>query len=105
VRRSGKGSGLEVWRTPYRVPRANAIAERFVGRLRRECLDHLLIFSERQLYWVIAAYIACLNGSRLRPGIVQQVLGGRPTSVEPIASKIIAFPVLNGLHHTYQRAV
>ncbi len=36
-------------RTPVRVPQANALAERFVGTLRRECLDHLLILSEQPL--------------------------------------------------------
>lgn len=99
-----KATGIEVLRTPYRAPRANAIAERFAGSLRRECLDHLLIFSERQLYRVIAAYVDYFNASRPHQGIDQHVPCGPPTPVESTAGKIIAFPVLNGLHHEYRRA-
>jgi putative transposase len=101
-----KATGIEVLRTPYRAPRANTIAERFAGSLRRECLDHLLIFGEQQLRQVIAAYVAYFNTSRPHQGIDQHVPCGPPTPVEPTAGKIIAFPVLNGLHHAYayQRA-
>jgi putative transposase len=93
-----------VLRTPYRAPRANAIAERFVGSLRRECLDQQLIFSERQLYRVIAAFVGYFNGSRPHQGIDQRVPCGLPTPDEPTPGRIIAFPVLNGLHHAYRRA-
>ena len=43
-------SGIKVLRTPYRTPRANAICERFLGSVRRECLDHFLVLHEKQLY-------------------------------------------------------
>ena len=42
-------SGIKVLRTPYRTPRANAVCERFLGSVRRECLDHFLILHEKQL--------------------------------------------------------
>lgn len=41
-------SGIKILKTPYRTPRANAICERFLGSVRRECLDHLLILQEKQ---------------------------------------------------------
>jgi putative transposase len=40
-------NGIEVLRTPLRAPKANAVCERFLGSVRRECLDHMLIFNER----------------------------------------------------------
>jgi hypothetical protein len=49
-------SGIRIIKTPLRSPRANAYAERFVGTLRRECLDHLLIYGERHLRKVLAEY-------------------------------------------------
>ena len=49
--------GVRVIRTPIRSPKANAFAERFVKTVRRECLDHLLIFGERHLEWILREYL------------------------------------------------
>jgi putative transposase len=51
------GNGTRVVKTPVRSPRANSYAERFVGALCRECLDHVLIFGERHLRSVPAEYV------------------------------------------------
>ena len=48
-----KGTGIEVLRTPYCAPKANAVCERFPGSLRRECLDHFLILGEQHLHSVV----------------------------------------------------
>jgi len=51
------GADIRIIRTPVRAPRANAIAERFIGTLRRECLDHLLITGPRHLAAVLREYV------------------------------------------------
>ena len=50
-------AGIEVLRSPPRAPKGNAYAERWVSSIRRECLDRILIFNERQLIRVLAARI------------------------------------------------
>ncbi len=60
--------GIRIIRTPVRAPRANAIAERFVGTTRRECLDRILIFGRRHLEQVLAANAAASGSSKSRSG-------------------------------------
>jgi putative transposase len=59
-----RGEGLDIVRTPVPAPKANAIAERFVGTVRRECLDWLLIASRRHLERVLRVYVDHYNGHR-----------------------------------------
>jgi putative transposase len=58
------GADIRIIRTPIRAPRANAIAERFIGTLRRECLDHLLITGPRHLAVVLQEYLEQQDGLR-----------------------------------------
>jgi putative transposase len=58
------GSDIRILRTPARAPRANAIAERWIGTLRRECLDHRLITGPRHLAVVLQEYLAHYNSHR-----------------------------------------
>jgi transposase InsO family protein len=55
------GADIQIIRTPVRAPRANAIAERFIGTLHRECLDHLLITEPRHLEAVLREYVQHFN--------------------------------------------
>jgi hypothetical protein len=57
-------SGIKILKTPYHAPRANAICERFMGSVRRECLDHLFILQEKQLQRVLHASIQYFNQAR-----------------------------------------
>jgi putative transposase len=57
-------AGIQVLGTPVRAPQANAYAERWVGTVRRELLDRMLIFSRRQLVLVVAEYADHYNGHR-----------------------------------------
>ena len=103
-KRVAAGSGINILKTPYRAPKANAICERFLGSVQRECLDHLLILGERHLYRVIKEYIAFFNRARPHQGIGQNIPEGTTSEAKVEGKgKIIAFPVLNGLHHDYQR--
>jgi putative transposase len=61
--------GIKMLTTPYHVPRANAICERFLLSVRRECLDHLFIFQEKQLHRVLHAYVQYFNRARPHQGI------------------------------------
>jgi putative transposase len=98
-------SGIKILKTPYHAPRANAVCERFLGSVRRECLDHVLIIHEKQLHRMLNAYVAYFNRARPHQGIQQQT----PEPCVPSLSfhyereKIIAVPILGGLHHDYQR--
>jgi putative transposase len=58
------GADIRIIPTPVRAPRANAIAERWIGTLRRECLDHLLITGPRHLAVVLQEYIEHYNTHR-----------------------------------------
>ena len=97
--------GITQIRTPFRSPRANAIAERWVRSARTECLDLVLIFSERHLRHVLAEYVSYFNCWRPHRSI-----GQRAPRAPPLAAprnnggNIIATPVLGGLHHIYNLA-
>ena len=54
--RAATGVGAGVLKTPVRAPMANAVCERFLGSVRRECLDHILILDERHLITILAEY-------------------------------------------------
>jgi putative transposase len=71
--RVAKTSGIKILKTPYHAPQANAICERFLGSVRRECLDHLLILQEKQLHRVLCAYVQYFNQARPHQGIRQQI--------------------------------
>ena len=98
-------SSIKIVTTPYHAPRTNAICERFLGSVRRECLDHVLILHERQLHRVLRAYFEYFNRARPHQGIHQQVPQGENTCLPPDqrGARIISVPILGGLHHKYRR--
>ncbi len=91
-------SGIEILKTPVHAPRANAICERFLRSVRQECLDHLLIFGEKQLQRVLNAYVVYFNRARPHQGIHQQIPepSGSAKSSHHTSNKVIALPVMGG---------
>ncbi len=97
------GSIKEV-ETPHRTPQANGVCERFMGSLRRECLDHILIQEGRHLERVTKEYTAYFNQERPHQGIEQRIPGQYelPRS-KPTSGRISSKALLGGLHHSYSR--
>jgi len=98
------GSCIEVLRTPIRAPRAHATCARFLGSVRRACLDHLLILHENPLRRVLRAYCVYVNTARPHQGPGQAIpeTTGHVGTLHP-AAPIVALPVLGGLHYDYRR--
>ena len=98
-------SAIEILKTPVHAPRANAVCERFLRSVRQECLDHVLILQEKQLQRVLNAYVAYFNQARPHQGIQQQIpdSSGSSHSTAPAGTKVLAVPILAGLHHDYQK--
>ena len=99
-----QGTGIEELKTPYRTPKANAICERAIGSLKRECLDHTLVLHRRQLQHVVKEYANYYNRSRPHQGIQQRVPDHFHHGYPQVQTgKIVSTPVLGGIHHTYSR--
>jgi transposase InsO family protein len=103
-----RSSGIKELLTPLKAPRANSICERFFGSLKREWLDNFLIFREAQLQRIVSEYIDYYNQHRPHQGIKQQVPTWFVPRKEPksnkVQGKVIATPILSGLHHNYSYA-
>jgi len=104
--RVAAASGITELRTAYRAPRQNAICERFLGSVRRECLDHLLILSERHLQHMLREYVRFFNDDRPHQGLAQRLPSASwagPTRAAT-GGGVRATPLLGGLHHAFARA-
>jgi putative transposase len=101
--------GVRVIRTPLQAPNANAHVERWVGSVRRECLDRLLIFSRRQLERVLRVYVRHYNEQRPHRALDLQAPDPRttpPTRRQPAGSAMTPRrkDLLGGLIHEYEAA-
>jgi hypothetical protein len=79
----------------------NALAERVIGALRRECLDQLIVLDEHHLSTALREFVAYYNRDRRHRTLGLQTPEPRPC---PVTGPIRPRPVLNGLHHVYERA-
>jgi putative transposase len=111
-----KYTGIKLVHTAVHAPLMNAVCERFIGSVRRECLDHMLILSEAGMRRLVEEYVSYFNDLRPHQGLGQRIPAkaaeGTPESaaVSPITDPtmrvdrgVVSLPVLGGLHHHYHR--
>ena len=102
-----RSTGIKELKTPIKAPRANAVCERLMGSLKRECLDHMFVLHQEQLHQMVREYVDFYNHLRPHQGIRQQIptksgVNSRSAAVEN-TTKIVATPILGSLHHSYSR--
>lgn len=96
------GLGLKQIRTAFRSPWQNGFVERWIGSLRRDCLDHVIAINERQLRRVIRLYVDYYHADRTHLELEKDAPEKR--SIEPREiGAVVAIPRVGGLHHRYTR--
>ena len=92
--------GIRDHPTAPRSPWQNGHAERLIGSIRRECLDHIVVFGEAHLRRILAAYAGYYNELRTHLSLGKDSPGHRPVQR---LGQLAAQPILGGLHHQYCR--
>jgi putative transposase len=88
-------------RTAFRSPWQNGTAERFVGSVRRELLDHVVVLNEEHLRRLLREYVDYYNDERVHTSIADAPNGRAMESRPSDNAKIKGFPRIGGLHHRY----
>jgi putative transposase len=97
-----KGMGIAEILTAPSSPWQNPFVERLIGSLRRECLNHVLVLSERHLRRILTAYVAYYHRARTHLSLDKDAPDVRPVE-RPEAGQVVALPEVGGLHHRYVR--
>jgi transposase InsO family protein len=92
---------LEVLTAP-RSPWQNAYAERFIGTLRRECLDHMIVFNEASLKGILKTYFEYYEHSRTHLSLEKDAPSSRAVQTREVG-RVIQIAQVGGLHHRYER--
>jgi transposase InsO family protein len=95
-----RAMGIRDRPTAPRSPWQNGYAERSIGSIRRECLDHVIVFGEQHLRRVLRSYQQYYNGTRTHLSLAKDA--PLPRAIQTVGS-ILPLPVLGGLHHHYVR--
>jgi putative transposase len=94
--------GIEEVVTAPRSPWQNPFAERVIGSIRRDCLDHVIVLDERHLRRLLSSYVDYYHRSRTHLALDKDAPDGRP--VQRLGDgKVVSFPQVGGLHHRYER--
>ncbi|HKZ77820.1 MAG TPA: integrase core domain-containing protein [Pyrinomonadaceae bacterium] len=80
----------------------NPYAERFIGSLRRECLNHIIIFNESSLRCILKAYFEYNEHSRTHLALEKDAPACRAIQ-PPVLGTVVELPLVGGLHHRYER--
>ena len=97
-----KAMGIQQVLSAPRSPWQRAYIERLIGSIRRECLDHMIVFNERSLKQHLLAYCAYYHRTRTHLALAKDC--PEPRAVQtPEAGPIVSIPELGGLHHRYER--
>jgi putative transposase len=94
--------GIEEVLTAPQSPWQNPFAERLIGSIRRECLDHVVVLGERHLRRILTAYFAYYHRTHTHLSLEKDALDGRPIE-PPSLGAVLAIPEVGGLHHRYIR--
>ena len=98
-----KSMGIQAVLTAYQSPWQNPYVERLHGSVRRECLDHIIVFNEDHLRRILRSYFAYYHEDRAHLGLGKETPMGRPIlSCASPTSRLIGLPRVGGLHHRYE---
>jgi transposase InsO family protein len=96
-----KSFGIDPKRTAFRSPWQNGTAERVVGSVRRELLDHVVVLNEDHSRRLLREYVDYYNDERVHTSITDAPVG-RPVESRPSEhAKVVGLPRVGGLHHRY----
>jgi putative transposase len=99
---SARAIGIEEILTAPRSPWQNAYIERFIGSVRRECLDHVIVMTATGLKRLMRAYCAYYEESRTHLALNKDAPIARRVAV-PSEGRVVSIPLVGGLHHRYER--
>jgi transposase InsO family protein len=97
-----KGMRIEEVLTAPHSPWQNPFAERLIGSIRRECLNHVLVLGERHLRRILTRYLVYYHQARTHLALDKDAPDVRPIAL-PSIGKIVQLPEVGGLHHRYVR--
>jgi putative transposase len=99
----GKAMGITQVLSAPRSPWQRAYVERVIGTIRRECLDHMIVFHERSLYRYLQEFLKYYHQNRTHLALEKDSPEPRPVQ-PPKSGRIVSIPVLGGLHHRLRTA-
>ena len=102
---TAKAMGIEEVVTAPQSPWQNAYVERFVGSVRRECLDHVIVFNKAGLLRLMTLYRAYYERSRTHLSLDNDAPIPRLVATARDGAAVVAIPEVGGLHHRYERGL